>query len=127
MNNVAGISSAASQRASDIKLKCEYLQELHGNDRGVVFVLQSSIARLWFRPNHQARLYWQTFACCSFPSPLSSLQVFLHSDTGAVKNLEQIKKTKQAQLKKLMDSSKKDDVLTFENLGVDYLRRSAAT
>jgi N12 class adenine-specific DNA methylase len=40
---------------------------------------------------------------------------------GAVKNLEQIKKTKQAQLKKLMDSSKKDDVLTFENLGVDYL------
>lgn len=40
---------------------------------------------------------------------------------GAVKNLERIKKTKQAQLKKLMDSSKKDDVLTFENLGVDYL------
>lgn len=40
---------------------------------------------------------------------------------GAVKNLERIKKTKQAQLKKLMDDSKKDSVLTFENLGVDYL------
>lgn len=40
---------------------------------------------------------------------------------GAVKNLERIKKTKQAQLKKLMDDSKKDGVLTFENLGVDYL------
>ncbi len=37
MNNVAGVSNAASQRASDIKLKCEYLQELHGSDRGVVF------------------------------------------------------------------------------------------
>ena len=37
MNNVAGVSNAASQRASDVKLKCEYLQELHGSDRGVVF------------------------------------------------------------------------------------------
>ncbi len=37
MNNVAGISTAASQRASDLKLKCEYLQELHGSDRGIVF------------------------------------------------------------------------------------------
>ena len=40
---------------------------------------------------------------------------------GAVKNLERIKKTKQAQLKKLMDTSSKDDVLKFEDLGVDYL------
>lgn len=37
MNNVAGVSNAASQRASDLKLKCEYLQELHGSDKGVVF------------------------------------------------------------------------------------------
>lgn len=37
MNNVAGVSNAASQRASDIKLKCEYLQELHGSDRGIIF------------------------------------------------------------------------------------------
>ncbi len=37
MNNVAGVSNAASQRASDLKLKCEYLQELHKSDRGVVF------------------------------------------------------------------------------------------
>ncbi|MCM1438733.1 MAG: DUF3849 domain-containing protein [Roseburia sp.] len=40
---------------------------------------------------------------------------------GAVKNLERIKKTKKAQLKKLMDDKDKDSVLTFENLGVDYL------
>lgn len=37
MNNVAGVSNAASQRASDLKLKCEYLQELHGSDKGAVF------------------------------------------------------------------------------------------
>ena len=40
---------------------------------------------------------------------------------GAVKNLERIKKTKLAQLKKLMADSGKDDVLKFEDLGVDYL------
>ena len=40
---------------------------------------------------------------------------------GAVKNLEKIKKGKQAQLKKLLDDDKKDNVLIFESLGVDYL------
>ena len=44
MNNVAGISTAASQRASDLKLKCEYLQELHGGDRGVVFATGTPIS-----------------------------------------------------------------------------------
>ena len=44
MNNVAGISTAASQRASDLKLKCEYLQELHGSDRGVVFATSTPIS-----------------------------------------------------------------------------------
>lgn len=44
MSNVAGISNAASQRASDLKLKCEYLQELHGNDRGVVFATGTPIS-----------------------------------------------------------------------------------
>ena len=44
MNSVAGISNAASQRASDLKLKCEYLQELHGSDRGVVFATGTPIS-----------------------------------------------------------------------------------
>lgn len=44
MNNVAGISAAASQRASDLKLKCEYLQELHDSDRGVVFATGTPIS-----------------------------------------------------------------------------------
>ena len=44
MNNVAGISNAASQRASDLKLKCEYLQDLHDSDRGVVFATGTPIS-----------------------------------------------------------------------------------
>ena len=44
MNNVAGISNAASQRASDLKLKCEYLQDLHDSDRGVAFATGTPIS-----------------------------------------------------------------------------------
>ncbi len=44
MNNVVGISTAASQRASDLKLKCEYLQELHHSDKGVVFATGTPIS-----------------------------------------------------------------------------------
>ena len=44
MNSVAGISNAASQRASDLKIKCECLQELHGSDRGVVFATGTPIS-----------------------------------------------------------------------------------
>lgn len=44
MNNVAGISTAASQRASDMELKCEYINELHGGDKGVVFATGTPIS-----------------------------------------------------------------------------------
>lgn len=44
MNNVAGISSAASQRATDLKLKCEYIQELHDGERGIVFATGTPIS-----------------------------------------------------------------------------------
>lgn len=43
---------------------------------------------------------------------------------GAVKNLERIKKSKQAQLKKLMADDNKDSVLKFEDLGVFRKNRS---
>lgn len=44
MNNVAGISTTASQRASDMELKCEYINELHGGDKGVVFATGTPIS-----------------------------------------------------------------------------------
>lgn len=44
MNNVSGISTTASQRASDLQLKCEYINELHGKDSGVVFATGTPIS-----------------------------------------------------------------------------------
>lgn len=44
MNNIAGISQAMSQRASDMDIKCEYVNELHGGNRGVVFATGTPIS-----------------------------------------------------------------------------------
>ena len=44
MNNVAGISTSASQRASDLQLKCEYINDLNGGDKGVVFATGTPIS-----------------------------------------------------------------------------------
>ena len=51
MNNVSGISKAASARASDMQLKCEYINELHGADKGVVFATGTPIS------NSMAEMY----------------------------------------------------------------------
>lgn len=44
MNNVAGISSSASQRAADLELKVEYINEINGGDKGVVFATGTPIS-----------------------------------------------------------------------------------
>ena len=42
MRNVAGIGKSASQRATDMLLKCQYLQEIN-NGKGVVFATGTPI------------------------------------------------------------------------------------
>lgn len=44
MNNVSGISRAMSQRSSDMDMKCEYIGEMRGGDRGVVFATGTPIS-----------------------------------------------------------------------------------
>ncbi len=44
MNNVAGISKAMSQRATDLDMKCEYINELHKSNKGVVFATGTPIS-----------------------------------------------------------------------------------
>jgi len=44
MNNVAGISTAMSKRATDLDMKIDYIQELHGGQKGVVFATGTPIS-----------------------------------------------------------------------------------
>ena len=43
MNNVSGISSSGSKKATDMQLKCQYLSEINGN-RGIVFATGTPIS-----------------------------------------------------------------------------------
>lgn len=44
MNNVSGISRAMSQRATDMDMKCEFINEMRNGDRGVVFATGTPIS-----------------------------------------------------------------------------------
>lgn len=44
MNNVSGISRAMSQRATDMDMKCELINEIRGGDKGVVFATGTPIS-----------------------------------------------------------------------------------
>lgn len=44
MNNVAGISRAMSKRATDMDMKCEYINEVHRGRKGVVFATGTPIS-----------------------------------------------------------------------------------
>ena len=51
MSNVAGISTTGSERAFDLEMKIDYLRELHGGDKGVVFATGTPIS------NSMAEMY----------------------------------------------------------------------
>ena len=44
MNNVAGISRAMSKRSTDLDMKIDYIQELHGGQKGIVFATGTPIS-----------------------------------------------------------------------------------
>nr|WP_242860313.1 GNAT family N-acetyltransferase [Desulfosporosinus sp. I2] len=85
MRNVAGIGRSASQRATDMLLKCQYLQEM-GNGKGVVFAtgtpISNSMSEMYvlhryLQPQMLARLglnYFDSWAA-TFGEVISSLEI----------------------------------------------------
>lgn len=96
----------------------QFVSKVAMGDWDSVIIAQSSFAKI---PVSRAR---QERKICEEIAKIEATIEEMEEKTGtrvAVKNLERIKKGREAMLKKLTDSSKKDDVLIFENLGVDYL------
>lgn len=85
MRNVAGIGKAASQRAMDMLLKCQYLQEAN-NGKGVIFATGTPISnsmsemyvmQRYLQPQMLARLglnYFDSWAA-TFGEVVSSLEI----------------------------------------------------
>ena len=96
----------------------QFVSKVALGDWDSVIIAQSSFAKIPVSQERQERKMREEIA------KIEATIAEMGEKTGtrvAVKNLERIKKGREAMLKKLTDSSKKDDVLIFENLGVDYL------
>lgn len=96
----------------------QFVSKVAMGDWDSVIIAQSSFAKIPVSRERQERMMRGEIA------KIEAAILEMREESGmrtAVKNLERIKKGREAMLKKLLDSGKKDDVLIFENLGVDYL------
>ena len=84
-----------------------------------IIIAQSTFAKIGISPERQIKKLREEIA--AIEESITTQWDESNVPRGAVKNLERIKKGREAQLKKLLDDTKKDSVLIFEDLGVDYL------
>ena len=96
-----------------------FVSKVAMGDWDFIIIAQSSFAKIPISPERQIRKIQEEIQ--RIEETIENTWMEKGMPRGAVKNLEKIKKNREAQLKKLLDDDKKDNVLIFENLGVDYL------
>ncbi len=97
----------------------QFVSKVAMGDWDAVIIAQSSFAKINISSERQIRKIREEIE--SIERSIEMQWENSNAPSGSVKNLERIKKNREAQLKKLLDESKKDNVLIFEKLGVDYL------
>ena len=97
----------------------QFVSKVAMGDWDSVIIAQSSFAKINISPERQIAKIREEIS--AIERSIEMQWEDSNSPSGSVKNLERIKKGREAQLKKLLDESKKDNVLIFEKLGVDYL------
>ena len=97
----------------------QFVSKVAMGDWDSVIIAQSSFAKINISPERQIAKIREEIE--AIERSIEMQWEDSNSPSGSVKNLERIKKGREAQLKKLLDESKKDNVLIFEKLGVDYL------
>ena len=97
----------------------QFVSKVAMGDWDSVIIAQSSFAKINISPERQIAKIQEEIA--AIERSIEMQWEDSNSPSGSVKNLERIKKGREAQLKKLLDESRKDNVLIFEKLGVDYL------
>lgn len=109
----------ASKDDLDKENRQKFVSKVAMGDWDAVIIAQSSFAKIPISPDRQIAKISEEIA--RIEETVKAAKETQGGRSGAVKNLERIKKGREAQLKKLTDGNKKDNVLIFENLGVDYL------
>ncbi|MBQ7301262.1 MAG: DEAD/DEAH box helicase family protein [Clostridia bacterium] len=87
-------------------------------DYDAVIIGHSQFERIPISPERQERLLRQQIE--EITEGISEVKAN-NGENFTIKSLERTKKGLEARLKKLQDSSRKDDVVTFEQLGVDRM------
>ena len=109
----------ASKDDLDKENRQKFVSKVAMGDWDAVIIAQSSFAKIPISPDRQIAKISEEIA--RIEETVDAAREMHGGRSGAVKNLERIKKGREAQLKKLTDGNKKDNVLIFEKLGVDYL------
>ena len=109
----------ANKEDLDKEHREQFVSKVAMGDWDAVIIAQSSFAKINISPERQIAKIREEIA--AIERSIEMRWEESGSPSGSVKNLERIKKGREAQLKKLLDESKKDNVLLFEKLGVDYL------
>ncbi len=108
----------ATKEDLEKKNRQKFVSKVALGDWDGIIIASSSFAKITVSPERRAESLQREMD--SITASIEKLEDEFGSH-GAIKNLERIKKSREAELKKLMDDSKKDDVLSFEQLGVDFL------
>ena len=109
----------ASKEDLEKENRKRFVSKVAMGDWDAVIIAQSSFAKIPISTERQVRKIQDEIA--RIEETVEATWMENEMPRGAVKNLEKIKKNRETQLKKLLDDDKKDNVLTFESLGVDYL------
>ncbi|MBR2895730.1 MAG: DEAD/DEAH box helicase family protein [Oscillospiraceae bacterium] len=109
---------AATKKDFEPRNRKKFCGRIATGDYDAIIIGHSQFEKLPVSQERQESLLYDQIA--EIEEGISELKAS-RSERFTIKSLERTKKGLEARLKKLQDSSRKDDVITFEQLGVDRL------
>ena len=108
----------ASKRDFETKNRKKFCARIATGDYNAVIIGHSQFEKIPISAERQERLLREQID--EITDAISELK-YSHGESFSIKQMEKTRKSLQARLDKLMNEGKKDDVITFEQLGVDRL------
>jgi len=105
----------ATQKDFEKKRRNKLMAKISTGEWDAVLVAHSSFGLIPMSKEYQAKHIHNQI------KEITEAQYDIEQDGVSVKKLEQVKKNLEVKLKKLLDDTKKDDAINFEELGVDFI------
>jgi len=105
----------ATQKDFEKKRRNKLMAKISTGEWDAVLVAHSSFGLIPMSKEYQTKHIQNQI------NEITEAQYDIENDGVSVKKLEQTKKNLEVKLKKLLDDTKKDDAINFEELGVDFI------